>query len=54
MATGETQELIVLVKKDNTIRYYVTEIKIFQILYDIDLKIGHGGRNFLLPSEYKL
>ena len=44
MAVGETEKLIVPVK-DNLIRYYVKNNEICQILHDIHLCVGHGGRN---------
>lgn len=41
---GEEEKLIVPVKDDNTIKYFVHEEEIFEILHDTHIAIGHGGR----------
>lgn len=45
MTIGEIEKLIVPVKENNAIKYYVHKHEIFQISHDTHLAIGHRGKN---------
>uniref|UniRef100_A0A6P7HHG1 KRAB-A domain-containing protein 2-like n=1 Tax=Diabrotica virgifera virgifera TaxID=50390 RepID=A0A6P7HHG1_DIAVI len=45
MTIREVEKLIVPVKEDNVIKYYVHTEEIFDTLRDLHITIGHGGRN---------
>lgn len=56
MTVGEIEKLIVPVKDNDIIRYYVKNKEIFKILHETHLAVGHGGRNRMekeLNMNYK-
>ncbi|XP_023214332.1 KRAB-A domain-containing protein 2-like, partial [Centruroides sculpturatus] len=56
VSIGNLEKLIMPVKEDNAIKYYVHTEEIFQILHDAHIAIGHGGRNRMekeLSTKYK-
>jgi len=39
------EKLIIPVTEPNTIKYYVYNEDLYKIIHEVNLKIGHGGRN---------
>lgn len=47
---ADVNNLIIALSKSNEIKYYVHNEELFNIIHDIYLSIGHGGRN---KNEYE-
>jgi len=53
---SDVEKLIVPVSKGNDFKYYVFNEELFNVIHDIHLTIGHGGRNrmeYELNKKYK-
>lgn len=53
---ANVNKLIVPVSENNEIKYYVHDEELFDIIHDVHLSIGHGGRNRMeheVNTKYK-